>query len=330
MSLLNRIDLSQLPAPEAVQQLDYAEIRDAMLADVNSRARVLDADHSDFVPSDSAYLIIEAAAYRELLLRQQLNDQSTQLMLAYAAGANLDHIAATYYRVSRLVIQQADATKVPPTPEILEADDDFRQRIALSVEAWSNAGSAGAYAFHALSGNEPITGVSLVQESAGEVQVTYQFTANPDIAKVHSVGVSSVNAGEVRIAVLSRENNGVPEQAVLDAVTLAVNSTSVRPLTDRVIVQAAQIIDYQINAILRFYPGADKQVVMNAAQQAIDTYVTQSFRVGIDVTVSGRYAALHQPGVHSVDMGEVADIICDQTQAARCTAINLTDGGVDE
>lgn len=331
MPLFNRIDLSQLPPPDAVQKLDYAVIRDAMLADVNARARLIDPEHTDFVPSDSAYLITEAAAYRELHLRQQLNDQSAQLMLAYATGANLDHIAATYYRVSRLVIQQIDASTVPPTPEIKESDDDLRQRAVLSVEAWSNAGSTGAYAFHALSGSQPITSVELIQHNVGEIHAVYKLTANSEIAKVLSVGISSPRAGEVLIAVLARDtgsNNGMPNQATLDAVALALNSTSVRPLTDTVTVQAADIVEYEIEATLYFYTGADKQVLIDAVQKSIEKHVADNFRVGRDMSISGIYDALHQTGMHGVVLANPVSVTCDDTQAARCTEIKLIDGGI--
>ena len=44
------------------------------------------------VESDPAWTILEVAAYRELLLRQRINDASRAVMLAFATGADLEHL----------------------------------------------------------------------------------------------------------------------------------------------------------------------------------------------------------------------------------------------
>ena len=327
----NQIDLSRLPPPAAVAQLDYASIRDAMLAELNNRCRAVDADHRDFAVVDPAYMLVETAAYRELHLRQQLNDQALKLTLAYAAGAELDHIGVTYYRTARLVITQADPAAAPPVEEVLETDAAYRARLQLATEGWSNAGSYGAYMYHALSGSQPITSVELSQPVAGEIHAVYRLKANPAIAKVQSVGVTSPKPGEVLLSLLARDNDGVPTTEVLDAVRLACNATSVRPLSDSVVVQAASLQDYAIDARLTFYPGSDRTLVLEAAQKAAEELAAKQHAVGKDITLSAVFAALHQPGVHKVELASpAADVLCDYTQAPRCTAIAITDGGTDE
>jgi phage-related baseplate assembly protein len=49
------------------------------------------------------------------------------------------------------------------------------------------------------------------------------------------------------------------------------------------------------------------------------------------VTLSGLFAALHQPGVQRVDLtSPAASLTIGSAQASWCTGITLTNGGVDE
>ena len=115
------IDLSQLPAPSIIEQLDFETILDEILADFLAR----DPSHTAPLESDPAYKILEVAAYRELLLRQRVNDGARGVMLAYAVGSDLDQIGANF-SVRRLLIQPADPTTIPPTPAVYESDEDYR------------------------------------------------------------------------------------------------------------------------------------------------------------------------------------------------------------
>ena len=83
------INLAQLPALTVVKPVDFETI----VADIATRAGI-----ENTTASDPAYRVALAAAYRETLLRQDANEQSRGLMLAFAVGSQLDHLGATYYR----------------------------------------------------------------------------------------------------------------------------------------------------------------------------------------------------------------------------------------
>ena len=83
---------------------------------------------------------------------------------------------------------------------------------------------------------------------------------------------------------------------MLDTVEAALNDEDVRPLNDRLIVQAVSVTDYQIEADIWCYSNVDSAVVHAAAEQAVQDYVDAIHRLGHDVTISGLYRALHQPG----------------------------------
>jgi phage-related baseplate assembly protein len=192
---------------------------------------------------------------------------------------------------------------VPPVLPTLESDADLRRRAQLALEGFSTAGPEGAYVFHALSAAADVLDVSAVSPSPGDVLVT----------------------------VLSRTGSGAAPAPLLATVAAALNADDVRPLCDNVVVQSAAIVSYAITATLYFFPGPDSAVVMAAAQAAATAYASAQHRIGRDVTLSGLFAALHQPGVQRVVLtSPAATLTIGSGQASWCTAITLTNGGVDE
>jgi phage-related baseplate assembly protein len=166
---------------------------------------------------------LQESAFRELLLRQQHNERSRSLMLAYAAGPELDHIGATYYLTQRLVLDEGDPQATPPVSATYESDRDYRRRILLAHDAFSTAGSRESYIYHALG-------------------------ASSDIADVQAVRPIP---GRVKVYVMSRDGSGVAEQSLLDVVAAALTDERVRPLSDTVEVASAEIIDFTVSARLQ-------------------------------------------------------------------------------
>jgi len=292
------IDLSLLPSPDVVEPLDVETIFDEMLADLIERL----PEFTALVESDPAYKLLEVAAYREMLLRQRINDAARAVMVAYATGADLDNIAAKF-NVTRLVVEAGNPDASPPVLPTLEDDERLRRRVPLAFESLSTAGPVGSYVFHALA-------------ASGEVK---------------DVSATSPTPGDVIISVLSTKDDGAAADALIAAVALKLNDEDVRPLSDRPVVQSAEIISYAIDASLTFYPGPDRGVILAAAVAAAESYVDKQHRIGYDVTLSGIYAALHQPGVHNVTLVSPAtDIAVSGIQAAYCTGVEVNDGGLDE
>lgn len=286
------IDISQLTAPEVVESLDFETIFDSMLADLLQR----DETFTALVESDPAYKILEVCAYRELLIRQRVNESAKAIMLAYATGADLDQLGANV-GVQRLVITPADETTVPPTPAVMESDADFRARIQLSPEGYTTAGSEGSYVFHGLGASSDVK----------DVQAT------------------SPAPGKVTVYVLSRTGDGTAPQTTIDAVTNTLNGETIRPMTDQVTILSANIVEYTIEAVLTMFPGPDSSVVLQSAIDAVTTYAETQRRIGYDVTLSGLYRALHQPGVQNVTLiSPAASLVIGDGQASFCTNINVT------
>ena len=146
------IDMSQLPAPKVVEELSFEQIFQEMLADFRSCC----PDYDALLESDPAIVILECAAYRELLLRQRINECAKANMLAYATGSDLDNLAA-FYGLERLEN---------------EPDSRLRYRTQLSLEALTTAGSEKAYLFHTLSADTRIKSASVQSPSPGTILIS--------------------------------------------------------------------------------------------------------------------------------------------------------------
>ncbi|MEI6999798.1 baseplate J/gp47 family protein, partial [Klebsiella pneumoniae] len=147
------IDLSQLPAPEVIEVLDYETIFEERKAtfislypedEQEAIARTLSLE------SDPIVKILQENAYREVILRQRVNEAAQAGMVAYAIKNDLDQLAANN-NVERLTITPADDSQIPPAAAEMESDSDLRQRIPAAFEGMSVAGPTGAYEFHAMS-----------------------------------------------------------------------------------------------------------------------------------------------------------------------------------
>lgn len=303
-TLSSPIDLSLLPAPNVIESLDFEQIlaeRKAFLVSLWPADEQAEIAGRLELESDPLNKIAQESAYREVIIRQRINDSCHAVLLAFATGADLDHLGALF-EVERLVIDPGNPNATPPVPRLLEDDNRLRQRIQLALEGVSTAGPVGSYIFHALS-------------------------ASP---LVKDVAVSSPAPGLVRVTVLSTEGNGTPSAGLLAVVSAALNHEDVRPLCDTVEVVAAQITPYTVAATLTFYTGPDMALVRDAAEQSVRKYVTEHHRLGHDITLSGLFAALHQPGVQNVKLTvPAATLVIADSHAAFCTSVVVTAGGND-
>ena len=152
MSNFTAIDLSKLPAPKVIESLSY----EAIFQDILNNFLERNPQYTNLLESDPAMILLEVAAYRELLLRNRINEAAKAAMLPYATGSDLENLAA-FYGVKKLEG---------------ENDDRLRQRTQLALEGFSTAGPIGAYIFHTLSASSEIKSVSVKSPNPGEVLVT--------------------------------------------------------------------------------------------------------------------------------------------------------------
>ncbi|WP_288444025.1 baseplate assembly protein [uncultured Serratia sp.] len=299
------IDLSQLPPPQVVETLSF----ESLLEDRKARLITLYPDDQREViartlelESEPIVMLLQENAYREMLLRQRINEAAKAVMVAYAIGSDLDQLGANN-NTPRLTITPADSEAIPPVDAVMESDADFRQRVPAAFEGMSVAGPTGAYEFHAQSAD----------------------------GKVADASAISPAPAEVTISVLSRDGDGTASPELLAAVSAALNDEEVRPVADRLTVQSAKIVNYQIDATLYVYPGPAIEPIMADAELRLKNYINEQRRLGRDIRLSAIYAALHTQGVQRVELAApLADVVLDRTQAANCTDYHIRIGGSDE
>lgn len=299
------IDLSQLPPPVVVEPLDFetlfAQRKAAFIAmypedEQEEIARTLELE------SEPITMLLEENCYRELLLRQRVNEAARAVMLAYSTDSDLDNLAVNF-NVERLTIQEEDDSVTTPIEAVMESDADLRTRTQQAFEGLSVAGPTAAYEFWGRSADGRVADISAV----------------------------SPTPACVTISVLSREGDGTASDDLLSVVAAALNDEEVRPVADRVTVQSAEIVPYQIDATLYIYPGPEAEPVRQASEQQLQAYIAAQNRLGRDIRLSAIYAALHVEGVQRVELAQpVADIVLSDYQASHCTEYTITVGGYDE
>ncbi|MGY3942147.1 baseplate J/gp47 family protein [Aeromonas tecta] len=295
---MSTITLSQLPQPDVIELLDYEAIlaeRKAYLISLYPTDQQASITATLALESEPITKLLQENAYRELILRQRINDAAVANMLAWAKGSDLDNLVANW-NVQRLIIQPGDPIASPPVPEIKEDDEALILRALMAWDGLSVAGPTGAYEYFALSAD----------------------------GKVADAKGSSPAPAEALVTILSTEGDGSADAALITKVTQALSHEDKRPVADRLTVQSAGIIHYTITAKLHISSqGAEGDVILLAARDKLAAFINPRRRIGVEVPRSAIDAALHVQGVSKVDLIGWDDIIPSATQAAYCTGFTV-------
>lgn len=305
---MSTVDFSQLPQPNLIEELDFERIFNTRkenfisLYPASEQAAwrtTLDRE------SDPVCKLLEENAYLELLYRNKLNNDARALLLAYSTGADLDHIAMTYYGLQRLMISPADTSVVPPLPAVMESDESLKERCLLSLDAMNTAGSANGYKFFAKSADGRVADVMVISDELNPYLLDIVITQ-------HDSETGQATAEVVAIV-----------QAGLDA-------ESVRPICDRPTVKSSVAVSYQIIAQLFMAQSAENAILIDVAQQRLQAYIEKQKKIGQSIRLSAIYAALHVDGVSRVVITQpAADIEITDFQHAYCTSNSITIGGTE-
>ena len=244
-STLLPFDLSLLPAPTAIEPLDY----ETLLANFKTQFQsywnaavaldpTLPAYDVSALETDPAVILGEAWTYLRLLDRQRVNDAVKAVLAPLATGANLDNVVARV-GVQRLVIQAATAT----TPAIMEMDARLLARYLMAFDRPA-AGSVDKYLYWA-------------------------FTSWPTLLDAAVLGFETHGRrGDIDIPVIGPAG-ALPTSDQLAAVRAAVNATGVKAEATSVTVMAANRALYSVGLILDIPQGPDPLAVVAAATASV-------------------------------------------------------------
>ncbi|UST93758.1 baseplate assembly protein [Pseudomonas siliginis] len=290
------VDLSELPAPDVLEPLDFEDTYSEALDVFRGH---MDQNWTASLESDPVTKLLEVGSYIKLGNRARVNDAAKAQLLAYATGSDLDHLAANV-NLKRLVIQAADPLAVPPVEAVMESHDALRERVQLAYEGLTTAGPRNSYILHARNAS------ALVADATAE----------------------SPAPACVDVTVLGLEGDGTADPALLALVEAAVNDDDVRPVGDRVTVRGAEILRYRVDAVLHMKgAGPENDAALTEAIRRLEAWINPRRRLGVEVARSGVDAQLHVAGVGRVELKDWQDLKPTKAQAAYCTGYTVVLGG---
>jgi phage-related baseplate assembly protein len=274
------IDFARLPPPDVIETIAFEGIlqryKDEVLAKKPELKTALGLEQS---PTN---VILEAQSDGEMILRARVNAAARAVMLAFAKGADLDNLAA-FFGVERMVG---------------ELDDSLRRRAQMAPEAYTTAGSEGAYIFQALSA---------------------------DVRIRDATAVKIDNRGGVCVTIMQSGADPVPTKDILANVIARLNQKGIKPLTDVISVCPVQPLKTQIVGNITLYPGPDSALVMKDIGTALTNVRTNVSLIGRDLTRSAIISALNQNGVQNVDLiSPATDIVASAKQCVLIESAAVT------
>jgi hypothetical protein len=168
-----------------------------------------------------------------------------------------------------------------------EDDDHYRVRIILSLATYSTAGCTDAYEYYTRTADSRIDDVAI--------------SANEGIVKVVLHSFSGVDV------------------AMLERVDKAVNSKSVRPISDNPNVIPANILETTITLEVELYEPLDAGRVENE----IRANFTDAFFIGQDLVRSDVMRKAHLAGVYRIN-SDFTDVIVDDESVMNLQSLNLS------
>jgi phage-related baseplate assembly protein len=191
-----------------------------------------------------------------------------------------------------------------------EGDEAYKERIILAPEAYSNAGSRGAYRYHVRAVHQSIIAVAVL---------------GPNDANGPKDG---------QVALYPLTTGGLPSELLLEQLASVVTGEKVRPLCDEVLVLPPVEVAYTIRCALTLYRWAEatSSKVLAAAQLAAEAHATRlRAGFGIDIVPEQIIAALQVSGVYRpvLELPAVPRSVALH-EWANCTAIELTIAGYSD
>lgn len=186
----------------------------------------------------------------------------------------------------------------------IENDDSFREAIIEAPEGFSVAGPEGAYQYHVKRVSDLIIDVAVISPIPGEVDI---------------------------IPLLI--NGEIPQQEMLTLIDDTVNDKKIRPLTDKVIVKAPTVVNYDIE--LKYYISKDNESMATSIQEkieeAIDSFILwQKSKLGRDINPSELISRIIMAGAKRVEITSPVYTKIEPTQVAILESNNSSLGEIED
>ncbi|MEO1003555.1 MAG: baseplate J/gp47 family protein [Cyanobacteria bacterium J06638_7] len=319
------INFADLAPPEIIEELNYEQILESMLQDLEAR----DPSYTELLESDPGIKIMQVCAARELILRQRVNDAVRATLLRYAAGGDLENLAV-FYGVTRL-----------------ENEDDASMRLRTidRIMGSSSAGPAEWYRYHAMTVSALVKDAHIWSPSPGQVEVVVLSREGEEAVTAIGTDLDLLGASwgilraqgenddDYRARVLAEVQAGggygAASPALIDSVHAVTNSRGIRSVTDTVSTVSAEVLTVGVEANVYLYPDTPESVFAGLELTLRNAFDAVS-GLGWDVTQSWISAQLHPAGVQRVEIAQpAADLVVGSRQAPALGSVTLTLAGRD-
>ena len=306
------LDLSRLPPPTLLP-VNYESAlseRKATLKQLFDLAGI-EYDLAD-LETDPGMIIEQADNYRELLRVAAFNDVYKQTLLAYALGANLDHLAATLFGVFRLSN---------------EGDERFRRRVQLEAENKSG-GRLGGYVAECLKASLEVADVGAWFDGSNPLQPTVRLALMGPVAgqwKAQDPTEPSV------IKWIWDGANGIASSELIALVQSHIAREDVKQATDIIQVSSVSIIEAAWDVTIYHRRGPDPAMLRGNAIAALAALRAERRVPHRDLPNEAAIAAATVGGVERAVVNlSVAGVVADHGQLVHVTAITVRSAYSDD
>lgn len=279
------LDITTLPAPAVIQEVDYELILARQKAQFITEWNALRVTFPELpaydtlsIESDPVGIVTQAESYREMLLLARINEAARARLLAFAVGSDLDQLAAFY-----------DVVRQPG-----ETDTRLKTRVILAIQGRSTGGPKERYKSIVMNADVRVASV-----------------------EVYRVGRSPL----IYVAIYSTEPNGVASEGLLTIVRAALENDNVQLVNDEFVVASAVLTVVNLVANIWLLPDADEATVTRAATALRDAWAIEQ-QLGRDLIREWWVSKLMISGVHKITP-ITADVVVPPSQAAAIGTITL-------
>ena len=185
-----------------------------------------------------------------------------------------------------------------------ESDQSYYERLRESMESFSTAGPEGGYSYHVKSVSTAIADVTATSPEPGLVDIRVLL-----------------NGGEM------------PTEATMQEIQDALNASTVRPLTDRVIVSKPEEVPFSVDVTIYLprYSQTSSTIIERDARSAVAAYIKwQTEKMGRDINPSRLHNFLMEAGLKRAEIRKPDFTVVPETSVARLTGETVLNGGTED
>ena len=193
-----------------------------------------------------------------------------------------------------------------------ESDDSYKKRIALAPSSFSVAGPYESYKFWALTANQNIIDVAVVNKEERTQDIQYA-----GVVEVYPLIISGQPA----------------TLEILGQVLEILSNKKVRPLTDKVETLAPIQVDYTID--LKYYihtdDGANANIIQSKVSNAVQDFIKWQYeKLGRDINPSELTRLIVNAGAKRVDIISPVFTALDEFEIGNNISVNIVFDGFEQ